>query len=120
MWRKIASLAASISVLGGGAMSAEATPVRQCRVIEPHKLGAASGGAARLCAEVEGALKAAVPGARYKIDVRVVSPARLAATGTINGHELPEQNLASSDRDVTPAAIKRFARSIGEAAKALR
>ena len=101
-------------------MSADARPGRQCRVIAGEKLGTGSGGVANLCAEVEQALTAAVPGAPYTIDVRVISPARLSATGTVNGRELPQQNVASSDRDLTPAAIKRFARSIGAAARSLR
>lgn len=121
MWRKIALLAASIPLLGGGVTSAGANPsARHCRVLAAEKLGAGSGGADAICAQIERALNAAVPDARYQVDVRVVSPARLSATGTINGRALPEQNLASSDRDLTPAAIGRFARSIGEAAKALR
>ena len=121
MWRKIALLAASIPVFGITMTSADAaSSARQCRVLAAEKLGAASGGPASICAEIERALGVAVPGARYKIDVRVVSPARLSASGTVNGHSLAEQNLASSDRDLTPAAIRRFARSIGEAAKAAR
>ena len=121
MWRKIALLAASIPLLGSGVTNAGASvPARHCRVLAGEKLGAASGGAAAICSEVERALNAAVPGARYQVDVRVVSPARLSATGTINGRSLPEQNLASSDRDLTPGAIRRFARTVGEAAKALR
>ena len=84
------------------------------------KLGGAPVGAGAICREIERSMSAVVLGAPYRIDVRVVSPARLSATGTVNGREVPEQNIASSDRDLTAAAIRRFARSIGEAAKALR
>src|SRR6476620_21510 len=108
MWSKIALLAASVPVFGSGMTAADATaPARQCRVLAQEKLGAGSGGAATICAEIERALGAAVPGALYRIDVRVISPARLSATGTVNGRNLPEQNLASSDRDLTPGAIRR-------------
>ncbi len=85
-----------------------------------EKLGAASGGEAAICAEVERAFDAYVPGARYQIDVRVKSPARLSATGSVNGRNFPEQNLASSDRNLTRGAIRRFARALAEAAKAAR
>jgi hypothetical protein len=121
MWRKIALLAASIPLFGSGVTSAGATPsARHCRVLAGEKLGPGSGGAAAICTEIERSLNAAIPGARYRIDVRVVSPARLSATGSVNGRDLAKQNLATSDRDLTPAAIRRFARSIAEAAKALR
>ena len=120
MWRKIALIGASIPLFGGAVSSADAAPARHCRVLAGEKLGPGSGGAAAICAEVERALNAAVPGARYAVDVRVISPARLAATGSVNGRSFPEQNLASSDRDLTPGAIRRFARTLGEAAKAAR
>ena len=121
MWRKIALFAASIPLFGSGVTSAGAAPsARHCRVLAAEKLGIGSGGAAAICSEIERSLGAAIPGARYRIDVRVVSPARLSATGTVNGRVLAEQNIASSDRELTPAAIRRFARSIGEAAKVLR
>jgi hypothetical protein len=38
----------------------------------------------------------------------------------VEGRELPELNLASSDRELTAGAIRRFAKSLGEAAKAAR
>jgi hypothetical protein len=63
---------------------------------------------------------AAVPNVRYKVEVRVVTPARLSARMVVEGRELPELNLASSDRELTAGAIRRFAKSLGEAAKAAR
>ena len=119
MWRKIALFVASIPALGT-VSSAEARSVRQCRVLAAEKLGQAAVEASAICAEFERALNAAVPGERYRIDVRVVSPARLSASGTVNGRNFPEQNLSSSDRNLTIAAVRRFARAVGEAVKAAR
>jgi uncharacterized membrane protein len=120
MWRKIALFVASIPLFGSAMTSADAAPARQCRVLAAEKLAPGSGSAAAICAEVERAMDAAIPGARYQIDVRVISPARLSATGSVDGRKFPEQNLASSDRNLTPGAIRRFARALGEAVKAAR
>lgn len=118
MWRKIALFVASIPLFGSAMTSADAAPARQCRVLAAEKLG--PGTAAAICAEVERAMDAVIPGARYQIDVRIISPARLSATGSVDGRKFPEQNLASSDRNLTPGAIQRFARALGEAVRAAR
>ena len=124
MWRKVGSFTASIgaaALFGGSGMSADAVPsARHCRVIAAEKLTAESGGAAALCAEVERAVGAAVPSGKYGVEVRVLSPARLSATMVVDGRKLPEQNLASSDRNLTPGAVRRFARSLAQAAKTAR
>jgi len=123
MWRKLATFTASLcaAAIAGSAMSAGAAPLsRHCRVVAAAKLPAEAGGAASICSEIERAMGAAVPNVRYKVEVRVVTPARLSARMVVEGRELPELNLASSDRELTAGAIRRFAKSLGEAAKAAR
>jgi hypothetical protein len=70
-----------------------------------------------MCAEVERALAPAWPGCRYTAEVRVISPSRLTATMVVKGHKLPEQHFATMDRNLTPGAVRRFARALAEAAK---
>jgi hypothetical protein len=123
MWRKLATFTASLcaAAIAGSSMSAGAAPLKkQCRVVAAAKLPAQAGGAASICSEIEQAMGAAVPNARYEVEVRVVTPARLSARMIVEGRQLPELNLASSDRELTAGAIRRFARSLGEAAKAAR
>ena len=100
-------------------MSAHAAaPGHLCNVVAGEKLAAGSGGAKGICAEVERAMAAALPGVRYTAEVRVISPSRLAATMVVKGHRLPEQHFATMDRNLTPGAVRRFARALAEAAKA--
>jgi hypothetical protein len=49
--------------------------------------------------------------------VKVISPSRLTATMVVKGHKLPEQHFATMDRNLTPGAVRRFARALAEAAK---
>jgi len=82
MWRKLATFTASLcaAAIAGSAMSAGAAPLsRHCRVVAAAKLPAEAGGAASICSEIERAMGAAVPNVRYKVEVRVVTPARLSA-----------------------------------------
>ena len=111
-------LAAAATLLGAVAMSAHAAPPSgRCHVVAGEKLAAGSGGANGICAEVERAMAAALPGVRYTAEVRVISPSRLAATMVVKGHRLPEQHFATMDRNLTPGAVRRFARALAEAAK---
>ena len=123
MWSKIGSLgirlAATIALAGASAVSAHAAaPSSRCSVVAGEKLAAGSGGANGICAEVERAMAAALPGVRYTAEVRVISPSRLTATMVVKGHKLPEQHFATMDRNLTPGAVRRFARALAQAAKA--
>ena len=112
------SLVAIIALSSALAMSAHAAaPAGRCSVVAGEKLAAGSGGANGICAEVERAMAAALPGVRYTAEVRVISPSRLAATIVVKGHRLPEQHFATMDRNLTPGAVRRFARALAEAAK---
>jgi hypothetical protein len=112
-------LAAVAALSGAAAMSAHAAaPSGRCHVVAGAKLAAGSGGANGICAEVERAMAAALPGVRYTAEVRVISPSRLTATMVVKGHKLPEQHFATMDRNLTPGAVRRFARALAEAAKA--
>lgn len=110
-------------------LAAAATPAcatsmsgdRHCRVVGGEKLLARSGGQAAICSEIERAVAAAAPKARYSAEVKVLSASRLAATLIVDGRTLPEQNFAIMDSDINLASIKRFAQSLaGEVAKASR
>ena len=121
MWSNIGSAGtrlAAAALLGAVAMSANAAaPSGRCSVVASEKLAAGSGGANGICAEVERAMAAALPGVRYTAEVRVISPSRLTATMVVKGHKLPEQHFATMDRNLTPSAVRRFARALAEAAK---
>jgi hypothetical protein len=86
-----------------------------CHVLGSKKLPARSGGAAGVCTEIERAIDAAAPKARYSAAVRVLSSSRLTATLVVNGRELPNQNFAIMDSELDAAAVRRFAASIASA-----
>lgn len=86
-----------------------------CRVVDGGKLPAETGGAAALCATIEQAVSARAPGVAYRAEVRALSASRLAATLTVNGRTLPEQNFARMDRDLDRPAFERFAASLADA-----
>jgi hypothetical protein len=115
-------LATAIAPAGAPAMSpsGKAAPGR-CHVVGSEELPSASGGASAICAEVERAVAAVAPAARYSAEVKVLSRSRLAATLVVDGRTLPEQNFAIMDRELNPGAIQRFARSLAaEIAKAAK
>lgn len=99
---------AALLATPGTAVSA---PVH-CHVTGAEKLTVRSGGAPAICAAVEKAIAKAAPNARYSADIKVLSPSRLSATLQVNGHTLPEQKFATMDRNLSQAAIERFARSL--------
>ena len=90
-----------------------------CRVVGGSKLPAESGGSSALCAAVKRAVSARAPGVSYQVEVRVLSPSRLAATvTTAGGRKLPELNHAISDSNFTRKSLERFADAIaGQLAK---
>lgn len=86
-----------------------------CRVVGGGKLPAESGGPSALCAAVTRAAAARAPGVRYQVEVRVLSPSRLAATVTTgDGRKLPDLNHAISDSNLTGESLERFAKAIAE------
>ena len=91
--------------------SAQSTP---CRIVDGDKLPAASGGAAALCSAIERAAAAKAPGVAYTVEVKVLSPSRLAATLTSGGQKLPEQKFAITDRELNGASFERFAAALAD------
>jgi len=65
-----------------------------------------------LMACLDACLAAAVPNARYRAEIKLLSASRLAAVLVVNGHTLPEQNFAVMDRQLDRASIRRFAESL--------
>ena len=114
----LALISANVVPADAGAVSASAQPLGHCRVISGEKWLDDAGGASTLCDLVEEALTSAVPKARYTAEVRALSPSRLSATLLVNGRKLPEQNFAVMDARLSIESIRRFATSLGEAAKA--
>jgi hypothetical protein len=93
----------------------------RCQVLDGDKLPAQSGGPRALCEAIERAVSQKVPRAAFSVEVRVLSPTRLAATLTVEGRKLPEQNFASMDRQLDGGSFGRFAAAIADqAAKARR
>jgi hypothetical protein len=91
----------------------------RCRVTGADKLPAEIGGAPGICAAIERAA-ASAGDMNFAVDVRVISPARLAATVTMSdGRVLPERHMAVSDSKLRKSSLERFARGLAaEIAKA--
>ena len=98
--------------------SAAKAPGGSCRVVAGSKLPADMNTA--LCAEVTRAIAEAVPGARFDAEVKVISSSRLAAKLVVDRQALPQQNFAVMDNRLDLDSIRRFARSLGEVAKAAK
>ena len=104
--------ATAILPASGGAMTTRSdVPAAGCRVVSTGKAASAVDGTA-ICAEVERAIAAAAPNARYRAEIKLLSASRLAAVLVVNGHTLPEQNFAVMDRQLDRASIRRFAESL--------
>jgi len=104
-----------IVALSAGQTAVTATPASsgagRCKVVAGGKyLGAGAG--STLCHEIERAIAVEAPGARYSAEVTALSPSRLAATLTVNGHKLPEHKFAVMDAELTPESLRRFAHSL--------
>lgn len=91
--------------------SGQSTP---CRILDGDKLPGDSGGAAALCSAIERAAAAKAPGVAYTVEVKVLSPSRLAATLTSKGRKLPEQNFAVMDRELNGGSFERFAAALAD------
>lgn len=81
----------------------------------------ASGGTEAVCSEIEHAIAAAAPTARYRASINVMSSSRLSAVLVVNGRTLPDQKFAVMDRELSPDSIRRFAQALAiEVAKAAK
>jgi hypothetical protein len=118
------TIAAVMLVFGVACAPASARPMSAhgaCRVVAGDKYLSGSVGTSALCAEIQRAIAAAAPNARYSADVTALSPTRLAARLTVNGKALPEHKFAVMDRDLGPEAVQRFARALAaDVAKAAK
>jgi len=106
-------IAASLSG-GACAMASPSNSSASCRVVDGDKLPDASGGAAALCTAIERAAAAKAPGVDFAVEVKVLSSSRLAATVTRSGRNLPEQNFATMDRELTGGSFERFANALAD------
>ena len=86
----------------------------RCSVVDGDKLPVESGGAAALCSAIESAAARRAPGVDYSVKVKVQSSSRLAAALVREGHDLPQQNYATMDRELTRQSFERFATSIAD------
>jgi ribosomal protein L11 len=105
---------ASPVVSGGSACAVKPVEhaTEQCAVIGGETLPAGVTPGA-ICDAIRAATKSTAPGIAYSIEVRVRSASSLSAIVTLpNGTTLPEQNLATSDRQLNAGAIQRYATSI--------
>ena len=112
---KAVIVAMAITLISGSAcgMTTAKNEAGSCRVVGGGKLPAESGGPSALCAAVKRAAAAKAPRASYQVEVRVLSPSRLAATvKTGDGRVLPELNHAISDSNLTRKSFERFADAI--------
>ena len=116
----LAATFAAALPFGAEAMSARA-PARHCRVVAGAQFltGETNGNA--VCAEIERAIAADAPHARYSAEVRAMPRSRLSAVLVVNGRTLPAQNFAVMDSGLDMASIRRFAAALaGEVAKAAK
>lgn len=90
-------------------------PGGRCVVNGAEKFRPGSIGSAAICGEVERAIAAQAPTARYTAEIKVLSPSRLAATLIVDGRTLPVQNFAVMDGQLGTASIERFASALARA-----
>ena len=109
-------LLVAVALFSGNACAMNAPDNRtpNCRVVGGEKLALGSGGAAALCAAIERAVSARVPGKAASVEVRILPNSMMAATVTVDGRTLPEQKFASMDRELDGRSFERFANSLAE------
>lgn len=90
-------------------------PGGRCVVKGAEKFRAGPIGSAAICDEVERAIAAQAPTARYSAEINMLSPSRLAATLIVDGRTLPVQNFAVMDGKLGAASIARFASALARA-----
>ena len=91
-----------------------AVTVGHCTVVGEENLPAAVGGGAGMCAIVEHAIASRAPTTRYHAQLKVLPRSRLSAVLVVDGHALAEQKFAVMDRELTTAAIERFAETLAD------
>lgn len=101
----------------------------RCSVEDSGKLPPELRAAGAICDPIERAVHAAAANSSLALDsvsvkVKVVTPYLLAVSMTVEGQDLPEQKLGSSDRALTRGSIERLAagvaRRLGDYAAARR
>lgn len=90
-------------------------PLGRCRVVGEEKLSSASPNSAAICAEVERTITSEAPGAAYSVEIKVISPSRLATTLVVNGRTLPVQNFAVMDGRLGTGSVTHFAKALAGA-----
>ena len=118
MWGGIAAIALAGGFVPGGASALNAPndlPHGRCELLGSDKLRQAVPTSSGICEEVERAIAARAPGARYQATVTLMSASRIAAKLVVNGHTLPIQNFAVMDANLSDASIKRFAAAVAAA-----
>lgn len=98
------------------AMNTDLANEVRCSLLGAQLLPLDVGGAQGVCAEIQRAAAAAGAGP-VKVVVTVHSSSELTAEITNkHGHVLPELRFAKSDRPLSRASVRRFARTIAELA----
>lgn len=118
MWGRFAALLflAGVAPTELLAMNMRAdVPASRCVVAGAEKFRPGSIGGAAICSEVERAIAAQAPTARYSAEIKVLSPSRLAATLIVDGRTLPVQNFAVMDGKLGATSIERFASALARA-----
>ena len=109
---RVAAILLAVAACEEPGMTAERT---SCVVVDAEKLPAAVGGADAICSAIERATAATNADGRYRVEVRVISSSRLAATAvTGKGEKLPETNFAVMDRELNASSIRRFAETLAK------
>lgn len=113
---------ASVSIAGSAcAMNPQTNGWDNCRVANAEKLPPESGGAEALCTAIAQAAASAGLKDDFGVEVRVLSPSMLSAVVTTqDGRRLPEQKLATADRELRKSSFERFARTLVQLAQADR
>jgi hypothetical protein len=94
--------------------------VANCKVVAGENYLGPDGGQA-ICAEIERAIAAVAPAARFSAEITALSAYRLAATMTVNGRRLPEHKFAVMDGALDKGSVQRFARALAaDVAKAAK
>jgi hypothetical protein len=108
-------VAATLEPAGAIAMKPPSTvTMGHCTVIGEENLPAALGGARALCAVLDRTIAAHAGQISYTAQVKVLPRSRLSAVVVVNGRELPEQNFAVMDRELSSSTLQRFADSLAE------
>src|SRR5690242_13508652 len=102
---------ASMNPVSEGAVRSS-NPVPWCRISGAHRLPEEIGAPDALCTAIAEALGAASSNIKA-IEVDIISPFQMAAVVMLtDGHRLPTFNVASSDRELSPTAVRMLANSI--------